>query len=76
MKRFAVELPVMRRRLVAAAGYGRPLTKGRVRKSSPFVGCAPSKHCPLCQCERREDRSARRRQRYAARSQIIEGLQQ
>ena len=76
MRRFAVEIPVMRRRLRAAHGFGRELTKGRVRKRSPFASCAPSQHCPLCQCNRFEAHQSRRRERYGARGQIDGEMQQ
>jgi hypothetical protein len=70
MKRFAVEIRVMRRRLRAAHVFGRELTTGRVRKSSPFAGCAPSQHCGLCEAERTDRAQSRRRERYAARQKI------
>jgi len=65
VKRFALELPVMRRRLRAA--HGRELSNGRVRKRSPFAGCAPSEHCGLCESQRMDARQTRRRERYEGR---------
>jgi hypothetical protein len=76
MKRFHIELAVMRRRLRDARGFGRPLSRGHVRKRSPFNGCSPNQHCGLCNLERSEAKRARRSDRQAARLRIIEELTQ